>query len=99
MGIAGWVGIKNTQLNLNLPFLLLGLGVDDAFVLAAEFARATRIGSNTMTSKYLHNRSGNLYINTLRVASLSIPSYHAPPHVFAASVVARLCQRSVPGST
>lgn len=37
MGLGFYFGIPNNQLNNNIPFLLLGLGVDDAFVLASEF--------------------------------------------------------------
>jgi len=37
MGFGFYCGIPNNQLTLNIPFLLLGLGVDDAFVLASEF--------------------------------------------------------------
>ena len=40
MGFGGYVGLPNNQLNNNIPFLLLGLGVDDAFVLTAEYMRA-----------------------------------------------------------
>lgn len=42
MGTGGFLGIFNNNLNNNIPFLLLGLGVDDAFVLSSEFRRATR---------------------------------------------------------
>ncbi len=40
MGIGAYLGLYNNNLNNNIPFLLLGLGVDDAFVLSAEFRRA-----------------------------------------------------------
>jgi predicted RND superfamily exporter protein len=40
-GICGYIGVKENPLNNNIPFLLLGLGVDDAFVLSSEFARHT----------------------------------------------------------
>ena len=33
MGLGAYLGLKNNSLNGNIPFLLLGLGVDDAFVL------------------------------------------------------------------
>jgi len=40
-GLGGYFGVfKNPLLN-NIPFLLLGLGVDDAFVLVSEFAHHT----------------------------------------------------------
>ena len=42
LGLGGFFGLYNNQLNGNIPFLLLGLGVDDAFVLVSEFARAKR---------------------------------------------------------
>lgn len=40
MGIGAYLGLYNNNLNNNIPFLLLGLGVDDAFVLSSEFRRA-----------------------------------------------------------
>lgn len=40
-GIGGFLGTKTNALNQNIPFLLLGLGVDDAFVLVAEYLRHT----------------------------------------------------------
>lgn len=40
MGFGGYIGLPNNQLNNNIPFLLLGLGVDDAFVLSSEYMRA-----------------------------------------------------------
>merc|ERR1719238_1073028 len=43
MGLGAIFGLKNNNLNSNIPFLLLGLGVDDAFVLASEFKRASRL--------------------------------------------------------
>lgn len=42
IGFGAYLGQKNNNLNNNIPFLLLGLGVDDAFVLSAEFFRAQR---------------------------------------------------------
>eukprot|EP00928_Gymnodinium_smaydae_P068258 TRINITY_DN5133_c0_g2_i1.p1 TRINITY_DN5133_c0_g2~~TRINITY_DN5133_c0_g2_i1.p1 ORF type:complete len:1045 (+),score=84.01 TRINITY_DN5133_c0_g2_i1:58-3135(+) len=41
MGLMGYIGIPNSNLNNNLYFLILGLGVDDAFVLTSEFTRHT----------------------------------------------------------
>eukprot|EP00928_Gymnodinium_smaydae_P041635 TRINITY_DN2814_c0_g2_i5.p1 TRINITY_DN2814_c0_g2~~TRINITY_DN2814_c0_g2_i5.p1 ORF type:complete len:1037 (+),score=240.45 TRINITY_DN2814_c0_g2_i5:86-3196(+) len=41
MGLMGYIGVPNSQLNNNLYFLILGLGVDDAFVLTSEFTRHT----------------------------------------------------------
>jgi hypothetical protein len=43
MGIGSFIGLFNNNLNNNIPFLLLGLGVDDSFVLSSEFKRATRL--------------------------------------------------------
>ena len=43
LGLGGLLGVKNNALTNNIPFLLLGLGVDDAFVLVSEFQRATRL--------------------------------------------------------
>lgn len=42
IGFGAYLGLKNNNLNSNIPFLLLGLGVDDAFVLSAEFFRAQK---------------------------------------------------------
>eukprot|EP00931_Biecheleriopsis_adriatica_P092827 TRINITY_DN665_c0_g1_i5.p1 TRINITY_DN665_c0_g1~~TRINITY_DN665_c0_g1_i5.p1 ORF type:complete len:1050 (+),score=219.74 TRINITY_DN665_c0_g1_i5:53-3202(+) len=39
MGLMGYFGVPNSNLNNNLYFLILGLGVDDAFVLTSEFFR------------------------------------------------------------
>jgi hypothetical protein len=39
LGAGGLVGVFNTQLTGNLPLLLLGLGVDDAFVIVGEYER------------------------------------------------------------
>ena len=41
VGMGGYIGIYDNNLNSNIPFLLLGLGIDDAFVLTSEFTRAT----------------------------------------------------------
>ena len=35
--------IFDDSLNMNIPFLLLGLGIDDAFVLTSEFRRACKL--------------------------------------------------------
>ena len=43
MGLGAFFGLLNNNLNNNIPFLLLGLGVDDAFVLAGEFLRAKQL--------------------------------------------------------
>jgi len=40
-GLMGIAGVPNSNLNNNLYFLILGLGVDDAFVLSSEFTRHT----------------------------------------------------------
>jgi len=42
LGLMGYFGVPNGNLNNNLYFLLLGLGVDDAFVLSSEFQRHSR---------------------------------------------------------
>ena len=42
MGLGAYMGLMNNNLNAQIPFLLLGLGVDDAFVLVSEFVRANR---------------------------------------------------------
>ena len=43
MGIGGFIGIFNNNLTGNIPFLLLGLGIDDAFVLTSEYNRAVKL--------------------------------------------------------
>ena len=45
LGLMGYFGVPNGNLNNNLYFLLLGLGVDDAFVLSSEFLRHSREGN------------------------------------------------------
>eukprot|EP00439_Symbiodinium_sp_Y106_P045694 s324_g5.t2 len=42
LGLMGYFQVPNGNLNNNLYFLLLGLGVDDAFVLSSEFLGHTR---------------------------------------------------------
>lgn len=42
-GLMGYIGVPNNNLNSNLYFLILGLGVDDAFVLSSEFTRHTTL--------------------------------------------------------
>ena len=36
-GLAGLFGVKNTSMNSILPFLLLGIGIDDMFVIVQSF--------------------------------------------------------------
>ena len=36
-GIGGYMGLKNTDMNMVLGFLLLGIGVDDMFVIVQSF--------------------------------------------------------------
>ena len=43
MGLGAFIGLMNNNLNNNIPFLLLGLGVDDAFVLVGEYQRSRRL--------------------------------------------------------
>jgi hypothetical protein len=43
IGAGMMVGFKDQVLNSQIAFLLLGLGVDDAFVLTAQFAHATKM--------------------------------------------------------
>lgn len=40
-GLGSYFGVFTSQLSNLVPFLLLGLGVDDAFVLVGEYSRAT----------------------------------------------------------
>ncbi|CAD7957034.1 unnamed protein product [Amoebophrya sp. A25] len=42
LGLAYYCGVKDTVLRFNIYFLILGLGVDDAFVLVAEFNRVMK---------------------------------------------------------
>lgn len=46
IGIGASIGLKDNPLNNNIPFLLLGLGVDDAFVLSGEYTRARKLNPN-----------------------------------------------------
>ena len=48
LGAGAMIGIYNNNLNTNIPFLLLGLGIDDAFVLTSEFRRAKQCGWSTI---------------------------------------------------
>ena len=54
MGIGAFLGLYNNNLNNNIPFLLLGLGVDDAFVLVSEFQRATALNPGTSALGLAH---------------------------------------------
>jgi predicted RND superfamily exporter protein len=42
-GLGAFFGVKTNPLNGNIPFLLLGLGVDDSFVIVSEFLRHARL--------------------------------------------------------
>merc|ERR1711871_855120 len=42
MGLGAYLGLMNNNLNAQIPFLLLGLGVDDAFVLSSEYVRISK---------------------------------------------------------
>jgi len=42
MGAGAYLGLMNNNLNGQIPFLLLGLGVDDAFVLSSEYVRISK---------------------------------------------------------
>ena len=53
LGLGAFFGMKNNNLNGNIPFLLLGLGVDDAFVLCAEFSRARRLFPKKSTEEQI----------------------------------------------
>merc|ERR1711871_1252812 len=66
MGLGGLLGIPNSNLTGNIPFLLLGLGVDDAFVLVSEFNRAVRNDKGRKKSQ------SELAGETLRDGGLSI---------------------------
>jgi len=53
-GICGYIGVPNNNLNGTITFILLGLGVDDAFVLFSEFVRAkkqARDAGHTLSSE------------------------------------------------
>ena len=53
MGLGAYIGVMNNRLTANIPFLLLGLGVDDAFVLASEFNRARKAGGKTIEEQII----------------------------------------------
>jgi predicted RND superfamily exporter protein len=64
MGLGAYFGLFNNQLTGNIPFLLLGLGVDDAFVLTSEFYRAAHMNP--------HNSPEDNIIITARYGGMSI---------------------------
>jgi len=63
-GFGGICGIKTNPLNGNIPFLLLGLGVDDAFVIVSEFVRhSTEDPSRPLPERIgLATRTGGLSV-------------------------------------
>ena len=46
-GLAGLFGVKNTSMNSILPFLLLGIGIDDMFVIVQSFTNIKVRSSRT----------------------------------------------------
>ena len=64
MGLGGYAGIFNNNLNQNIPFLLLGLGVDDAFVLTSCYRRARRREPGAPTARHIEEacRTGGISI-------------------------------------
>lgn len=63
-GLGGFFKIRTNPLNNNIPFLLLGLGVDDSFVLSSEFNRHSikNPGMSIKERIALTARSGGLSI-------------------------------------
>lgn len=55
LGTGAYFGLPNNSLNSNIPFLLLGLGVDDAFVLAGEFARQIKLNPKISNEQAIIN--------------------------------------------
>lgn len=55
MGLGAYFGLPNNNLNNNIPFLLLGLGVDDAFVLAGEFSRQIKLNPKISNEQAIIN--------------------------------------------
>ena len=51
MGLMGYLGVPNTQLNNSLYFMFLGLRVVDAFVLASEFGHHTMLNAELSVAK------------------------------------------------
>ena len=51
MGLMGYLGVPNTQLNNSLYFMFLGLRVVDAFVLASEFGHHTMLDAELSVAK------------------------------------------------
>eukprot|EP00746_Dinoflagellata_sp_MGD_P000639 gnl/MRDRNA2_/MRDRNA2_101146_c0_seq1.p1 gnl/MRDRNA2_/MRDRNA2_101146_c0~~gnl/MRDRNA2_/MRDRNA2_101146_c0_seq1.p1 ORF type:complete len:1048 (+),score=180.42 gnl/MRDRNA2_/MRDRNA2_101146_c0_seq1:333-3146(+) len=63
-GLGGFIGVKNNPLLNNIYFLILGLGVDDAFVLVGEFTRWSTLKPDaTVTERIaLTTKTGGLSI-------------------------------------
>jgi predicted RND superfamily exporter protein len=62
--IGAFLQVKINPLNGNIPFLLLGLGVDDSFVIVAEFLRHTRMSPDLSVEE--------LGARTARTAGMSV---------------------------
>merc|ERR1719253_970558 len=54
-GFCALIGVKNGALNNTVMFLLLGLGVDDAFVLSSEFSRETKMNPDLSVEERIAN--------------------------------------------
>eukprot|EP00466_Bigelowiella_natans_P019105 jgi/Bigna1/68029/fgenesh1_pg.5_\ len=61
-GLAAGFGVIFTPLHLNIPFLLVGLGVDDAFILVTEFQRASQKGQGKTEAMRTAMRVGGMSI-------------------------------------
>lgn len=67
-GIGSYSGVKHNSLHYNIPFLILGLGVDDAFVLSAEYLRHSQASRGASVEERI-----SLTAKTVVCQSLSLP--------------------------
>mmetsp|Transcript_38081 Transcript_38081/g.91395 ORF Transcript_38081/g.91395 Transcript_38081/m.91395 type:complete len:947 (+) Transcript_38081:45-2885(+) len=54
-GVASYIGVKNNPLGNFINFLILGLGVDDAFVITAEFVRHKKANKGSTIEDLIGN--------------------------------------------
>mmetsp|Transcript_39650 Transcript_39650/g.92790 ORF Transcript_39650/g.92790 Transcript_39650/m.92790 type:complete len:1186 (-) Transcript_39650:188-3745(-) len=65
-GLGGWTGVPQTPVTSTLPFILLGIGVDDMFVLAGALGRAPMHLSAEERIGYMMKTAGtSILITTL----------------------------------
>mmetsp|Transcript_9528 Transcript_9528/g.18486 ORF Transcript_9528/g.18486 Transcript_9528/m.18486 type:complete len:1147 (+) Transcript_9528:168-3608(+) len=65
-GIGGWTGVPQTPVTSTLPFILLGIGVDDMFVLAGALGRApTSLSAEDRIGYMMRTAGTSIFITTL----------------------------------